>query len=502
MSISIGRFVSITSAVAAGGGVAQRELIGRLISEDPKTPVDQVIEFTSASDVGAFYGFSSVEYRRAVFYFGFISKSLSQPQRLSFGRLVRTAQAARIYGTAPVGSLLEFQAITGGTLSLTIGAQTANLTGLNFAAAVALSDVAATLQTAIRAAAGAQFTTATVTYDAIAGAFNFVASSGETASAAISVNAAAAGSVATLLGWATGAVFSPASPVQSISEALTATMDITNNCGSIAFVSTSLTNDEKIEAATWNDARNVEFLLTLRTVAADAVALSAAVLGLAGCAVTLTPDAAEFDEMLPMMVLAATNYARPNAVQNYMFQQTGSLTAKVVTNALADFYDPLRVNYYGQTQTAGQRLAFYQRGVMMGGATDPLDMNVYANEVWFKDAAQSALLGALLALPRVPANAEGVGQVLAILQDVIDRALLNGTISVGKTLTNTQRTYVSQITGTDDAWQQVQSIGYWVTCVIEPRVAQSGVTEFVAVYTLVYGKDDTIRKVEGQHILV
>lgn len=500
MSIDITRYVQITSGVAATGGVAQRELIGRLFSEDAKVPTNGVLEFTSAANVGAYFGTGSVEYARAAFYFAFISKSLSAPRKLSFARHARTASPARIYGSVPIGSLLAFQAVTAGTLSLTIGAQTANLTGLNFSSAVSLANVASILQTALQLAAGNQFTTASVAYDATSGSFNLVASSGQTAAAEISVNAAAGGSIAALMGWSVGAVFSPATPVQTITEALTVSTGISNNFGSFAFVSTSLTVDETLEAATWNAARNVEFIFSARTTAANAVSLSAALLAKAGAGVTLAPLTTEYPEMLPMMVLAATNYARPGSVQNYMFYQ-GALTPSVTTDTLADLYDPLRVNYYGQTQTAGQQISFYQRGVLMGDPTAPVDMNVYANEIWFKDAANAAIMALLLALPRIPANADGRGQILAILQDPINQALNNGTISVDKTLTTAQRLYVTQLTGDPDAFQQVQAIGYWIDCVIEPRVVDD-ITVYIAVYTLVYGKDDTIRKVEGQHILV
>lgn len=498
--ISLSNYVSITSAVAASGGVVQRDLIGRLFSENPKTPVGMVLEFGSAQAVGLFYGTSSPEYRRALFYFGFVSKALATPRRLGFVRHARTAQEAKIFGAAPVSSLVAFQAITGGTLSLTIGSQTAALTGLNFSAAVSLADVAATLQTAIRLAAGDQFTTATVTYDALTGTFNFTASAGETDPADISVNASPGSSVAGNIGWGVGAVFSPATPAQSVTEALDASASVSNNFGSFAFVN-ALSVDETVEAAVWNSARNVEFMFCARTSAADAVTLSAALIGLAGTALTLAPVATEYDEMVPMMIMAATDYTRRAAVQNYMFQ-VANLTPKVTSDELASLYDSLRINYYGQTQTAGQQINFYQRGTLTGPATSPVDQNTYANEVWFKDAASAAIMALLLALPRIPANDEGRGQILAILQDPIEAALRNGTISVGKTLTTQQRVFVAQITGDPEAYFAVQTVGYWVDCEIVPVQTEDGRTEYKAVYTLVYGKDDTVRKVEGQHVLV
>lgn len=503
MSIGIQNYVQITSGVAATAGVAARELIGRLFTENAKVPTDAVLEFADAANVGRFFGTTSEEYRRAQFYFGFISKSLSAPRKLSFGRFARTATVAQIYGAPPVASLITFQAITAGTLTLTIGGQTATLTGINFSSAVSYANVATLLQTALRAAAGSQFTTATVTYDAVAGVFNFAASPGQTTVAAISTDATTGSSIVGPLGWLVGlgAIYSGATPVQTLAEALDASANLSTNFGSFAFVQ-GLSDAEIIQVASWTNTRNVEFMFCARVTLANYVATSAAVLGFAGIALTYAPLATEYPEMAPMLLLAATDYNRRASVQNYMYQQF-ALTASVTTDSLSDLLDAVRVNYYGETQTAGQRIRFYQRGVLSGPATLPVDMNTFANEAWFKDAASSAILALLLALPEIPANDDGRGMILAQLQDPIERALLNGTISDGKTLTTAQRLYITQITADELAYLQVENIGYWVDCRMEPRVAPgSGLTEYVAIYTLIYSKDDVVRKVEGQHVLV
>lgn len=496
MSISISKYVLITSAVAGAAAVAQRELIGRLFSTNPKTPTNAAVEFTSAADVGLFYGTTSIEYLRALFYFGFTSKSLSRPRKLSFGRYAKTASPARIFGAQPIATLTALKAITSGTLTLTIGSEVATLTGLNFAAASSLSDAAGVVQTALRLATGANFTTATVTYDAVGGVFNLAASSTQAVDAPIS----ATGSILAPFGWTTGAVYSPGTPAQSIGDALTASVNVSNNFGAFAFVDV-LTDDETAAAATWNDARNMEFIFCARVSSTNAASLSAALIGLSGTGMTLAPLAAEYPEMLPMMVLAATDYSRRAAVQNFMYQQA-ALSPSVTSNAASDTYDSQRVNYYGVTQTAGQQLAFYQRGVLTGVSTDAVDMNVYANEIWLKDAASAAFMALLLASPRIPANTAGAGQVRAALQAVIDQALLNGTISTDKVLTVAQRTFVGEVTGDELAWSQVQSNGYWADAVVQPYATTDGRTEFKVVYTLVYSKDDAVRKIEGSHILV
>lgn len=497
MSISIKKYVDITSGVGAGNVVRERELIGRIFTTSPKVPVDGIVEFTNVADVRTYFGTSSEEASRAAQYFGFVSKNIVAPRKLSFARYADAASAPRIYGVRSTTTLDAFKLVTAGTMTMTAGANTINLTGLTFASATSLSDVAATLQTAIRAAGGVQFVTALVAYDAITNSFNFT---GTVAGAApISV---AAGSLASQLGWASPTtVFSPGAAAVTPVVAFETSAANTNNFGSFLFIPT-LTDADVVLVATANQARNVEFLYSVPVTDANYTSLSAALLTISGVALTYAPVAGQWDDMAPMIVLAATDYTKRNSVQNYMFQQFAGLTAKVTTTALSNILDAVRVNYYGNTQTAGQLINFYQRGVMGGTSTTPVDMNVYANEMWFKDAAAAQILSLLLSVGRVPANNAGVASIIAILQGVIDRALFNGTISVGKALTVLQKLYITQTTGDELAWYQVQTIGYWITCVMQPITTTDGRTEYKAVYTLIYSKDDAVRKVEGAHILI
>lgn len=496
MSISIQKYVDITSGVGAGNVVRERELIGRIFTDNPRVPVDGLVELTSAADARTYFGSGSEEANRATFYFSFISKNIVAPKKLQFARFASVASVPRVYGARLAATLASFTAITAGALAITAGADTANLTGLNFTAATSFANVAGILQTAIRAASGAQFATATVTFDPVASAFNFAGT--VAANAAMSV---ATGSLASLLGWGLGSVMSPGTIAVEPVDALDASIESSNNFGSFLFQA-DLTDVQIVDIATANAARNVEFMYTVRVDDTNAGSLAAALLNTAGVALNYAPVATEWDEMEPMMIMAATDYTKRNAVQNYMYQQFPGLTPKVTTTMQSDIFDEQRINYYGNTQTAGQQINFYQRGVMGGLATALVDQNVYANELWLKDAAAANIMSLLLSVGRVPANADGVGQIVAILQGVIDRALFNGVISVGKTLTVLQRLYVTEMTDDELAWHQVQNAGYWIGCIMEPYVTTDGRTEYKAVYTLIYAKDDAVRKVEGTHVLI
>lgn len=564
MAIDLSRYVDITSGVGAGTTVSPRELIGRIFSINPLIPPAVApLEFTSAAAVGVYFGTSSEEYLRALFYFSWISKNITRPKKISFSRWVNAAVAPRIYGNVQTQTLAAWQLITAGSFKLTIGSVQNSFTSLDFSAAANLAGVATILQAAIRAVitttksstttsasatvtmasttgltagmvvtgtgipasttivsvdSGTQITIsnnatasatntltftdavwglATVTWNAVRGSFDFVG--GATGAAVISVQIGTTGTnIASMIGWISGdtLIIANGAAIETITETLTTSAGLSNNFGSFLF-QPSLTIEQIVLAASWNKDENVKYQYMVPVITANKDDYYTQLVSYGGTGVTLSEISAEYPEMVPMMILAATDYLAPNSVQNYMFQQVAGLTQSVSTDAIADAMDLKRVNYYGRTQTAGQFVDFYQRGVLMGLATDPLDMNTYANEQWLKDAAGIAVMNLLLALMEVSANSQGRSQILTTLQAVIDQALLNGTISVGKILNSTQKLYISEITNDTNAWYQVQNIGYWVDCVI--TLVGS---DYIATYTLVYSKDDVIRKVEGRHVLI
>lgn len=501
MAISFKRYIDITSGVGGGAGVRLRDLMLRLFSTSTLVPAETVIEMTSADDVKTYFGPTSTEYLRALFYFGFVSKLITAPKKISFSRWAEVAAAARIYGKSKTFAVSQFTGISTGSFKLTLGAYTSDITSINFTAATTLSNIASILQTAIRAvtAGGSDWTAATVTYNATAQRFELVG--GVVGAEAVAVTTAASGvAIATLIGWDSTAVFSPGVAAEEPLDAFTASVQVSDNFGSFAFAH-PITEAQTAAVAAQNDTYNVKFIFTVPVAAANAASYYATLSGYSGVATTLSPLATEYPELLPAAVLAATDYTRRNSVQNYMFQQA-TLTPSVTTDVDADAMDLSRVNYYGRTQTAGQFVDFYQRGVMMGLATDPVDMNTYANEIWLKDAAGAKIMELFLSLGRVPANETGRSQILTILQSVIELATFNGTISIGKPFTTTQKLYIGNLTGSDTAWQQVYALGYWLDVTLQSYTTVDSRTEWKAVYTLVYSKDDCIRKVEGSHVLI
>jgi hypothetical protein len=501
MAISFTKYVDIVSGVGAGAVVRLRDLIGRLFSTNPLIPTKTVIEFDSADEVLAYFGPTSVEYARALFYFGWVSKLITRANKIAFARWADAATAPQIFGYVHPQSVGAWTGISDGSFTLSLGGTSHTFSALDFTGATTLAGVATIIQTAIRTQTGSMWTAAVVEYDAVRGSFNFTGGVTGVASVAVATPPTGTNILSnTYLGWTSSGIFSNGVEIETVVESVSESAAASNNFGSFLFMD-ALSLGEITSLAAWNTTQNVLFQYMVPVLADDAQDYFDALSDYSGVAMTETGIAGQYPEMVPMIILAATDYTRVNSVQNYMFQQF-ALAPTVTTDAKSDQLDAVRVNYYGRTQTAGQQIDFYQRGVLTGLATAPTDMNVYGNEQWLKDSAGAGIMTLLLSLARVSANVQGRSEILTTLQDTIDAALNNGVISVGKALTTIQKLYISTVTGDDNAWHQVQAIGYWIDCVIESYVTVDDRTEYKAVYILVYAKDDAIRKVEGTHTLI
>lgn len=508
MPISFTRYVDITSALLGAGEIGPRQLVTRLYSTNPLIPANTFASWPNAEAVGEYFGFGSTEYAISDKYFAFVSKLITSPQSIQFASWVESALAPYVYGDPlSTASLSAFVAVAAaGTLKMTLGETTQQVSIGTMASAGSLAAVAAIIQTAVRTiTSDPDWASATVAYNSmlVPGGGCFTITGGSTGVGAIDILVPSSGTdVGAMLGWESAlAIVSQGSAAMTLTETLAASVAASNNFGTLAFIP-SLDQAQNVEVATWMSTWNVLFMYLLPVTADTAEAVSTALLNLPGCAITLSPNAGDYPELFPGIILAATNYLQQNSSQNFMFQQ-GNFDVTVSNDNDADTYDGLRVNYYGETQLNGQVVEFYQRGVLTGLSNSPTDMNVYANEMWFKSQVAATILNLMLALTKISANAAGRAQLIAVIQSVIVQALFNRTISVGTKLNAIQILAINNITGTTTAWQQVQTIGYWLDVQFSSSVdPDSGITTWTANYILVYKKDDVIRSVLGSHALI
>ena len=290
-------------------------------------------------------------------------------------------------------------------------------------------------------------------------------------------------------------------------EALSRVDGQNDNFGSFCFLG-GISESEVAEVSKWNAAKNYKYLYSVGVSPKNCRAILSS--GGARSGICYTLD--KFDasaEFIPMALFAATRYDRVNATKVFMYQQFGGEKVSVTTTAESRRYDAfdidgmgtrIPVNYIGNTQQAGDTIAFYQDGVNGDG----LDTACYCNEVWMKDAIMVNLVNAFLSLEKMPANDVGEAICRQAIVSVVGEGIRNGAVSVSSTLDNTQMTYIDTIADEEGAWQEVRNHGYWIGLSIrkEKVMSSQNRTRHVCDYVLVYAKGDAIRKVEGSDILI
>lgn len=500
MAISQTKYINIISTVGGEAEASRRELIPRIMTTNVLSAVDTVLEFSNLKSVGEWFGTTSEEYDFASKLFGFVSKRATSLKKVSFTRYTLSAVAPMIIPMASPSALALFTAISDGSFSISIDGVTYAVTGLDFSSAVSLTEVATIVQTGIRAntAGGDMWTLATVEYSTTYNGFVLTGGSEEESIITNATSHTSGTDVSGLLKWnlASAPVVSNGADAETLTEALDRMSNISNNFGSLLFVE-SLTTEQKTEVSTWIDNQNVMYMYSTPVNASSYADVQTAVNGLDGVGLTydINSDKAEY---MPCALLGAINWDRVNASINFMFQQFDNDTPSVTTDTLSDTLDNLSINYLGTTQQAGKLISFYQRGYLQG---DIADMGIYVNEMWLKDALVTEFMNILLALDKMPANTNGKATMSNATQSIVDEAKNNGVILAGKELTNVQKAYIEQITGSDTAWRDVYTNGYWLDINIKTETI-SGQVNYILDYVLIYSKGDSIRKVEGSNIAI
>ena len=490
MAISQNKYINIISAVGGGSSIVQRDLMGRVFTENTLVPVGQIIEFTGGmvvalENIGSYFGITSEEYKFASKYFQ-VNKKGSAPQKISFARYSQGASAAYLYGKTGV-KLSDLQAITAGDLLVELNGVAKEYTSINLSSATSLADVA-TLLTAVVTSDDLK-----VVYDSSKGRFELFTIA-ESSEQELSY---ATGSVAVALGMTSSqGVLSGGSDGETPLECVATAAALSNNFFSFCFLNT-IANSDIVALAQWTNNQNVKYLYSVGVNATNYETIQGLVASFDGVALTLDIHN-EHGEFMPMSRIASIDYTSANAGISMFYQQFVGVEPSVNTTQDAQEFDALKINYYGATSQAGQEVSFYQNGVLQGSITD---MGVYANEAWLKDAFITNILNLRLGLDTLPANDVGVGLVLGSMMEVVNQALYNGVTLVGKTLNSTQKAYITQITGNNDAWMQVQSGGYYIDAQLV-KYTENDVEKYKVSFLYVYSKGDSINYVDGRDIMI
>ena len=288
-------------------------------------------------------------------------------------------------------------------------------------------------------------------------------------------------------------------------QAFTRVDNLTNDFGSFAFIDPSGSNANPFSAASLADVAEAnagldfKYLFCQGFTADDsrkATFIGTGTGSLKGIAGThMVQGADKYAAAMPMAITASVNYNRSGAAICMMYKQFANETPTVTSDTDSTTLDDANVNYYGQTQTNGTKLSFYQRGFNADGT----DTMVYFNEIWLKSTIATAFFNLVTSVNKIPADENGRNMVYGIVTNAVGKALNNGTIIFKQSLTVAQKSMILTLSGNDeDAPNEVLNNGYWLDVVIQTTDS----AEYKAVYTLIYSKGDSIRKVEGYNLLV
>lgn len=505
MAIAQEKYINITSSVTGQPAVTRRDLTPLTLTQNQLLPTGSFLDFTTLADVAEYFGEQSSEYAFAAKCFNWRSKTNGRVPKITFSKYSLSATPAELISTAVIPTIAEFNAITDGAFGLSINGSNTRMENLDFSGATSIGGedntaVTFIIESAIRLVNPdlPEFANATLDYEN--GRMNLRSGVQGAGTIGYLTRPTAGTDISGMLGLseASGAILSNGADAASITQSLAQLTDVSNSFGSFRF-NEELNIQQILEAATWNSSLNVRYLYSIPVVASDVANYTEQLGALEGYVLTLS-NGDDYAEYMPMVIGGAVNYSQPNSAVNFMWQLFPNDTPTVTSTTDSNTYDALGINYLGQIQQAGALVSMYQRGVMRGAQFK--DIGIYWNEMWFKDACTTAFYNLFFNINSLPANSTGASKFRTILQPIIEDAKEAGVISPDKILTALQRAVIADLTGDENAWIDVQTSGYTVTVTINQRTGSSGAIEYYIEYLLIYSKGDSIKTIEGRHILI
>ncbi len=500
MTISQSKYVDIQSGINRTQLAREKELIARIFTNNSIMPIG-VYEFDDIRQVEETFGGLSVEYVIAEKYFNYVNKYARKPQKISFARDFSGGMNSFVQSKEEANSLASLKTITDGLLTINIATapSEASITSINLSSATSYNDVASLIQTAIRAYGTSEseelLEGAIVTQND--GKFRVELDGGipfefDETNLSTALKISKNDNIVSSRG---------ADATSNYEDVLESSYQENSNFATFTFIDNEINSDSWFEIAKWGmNNHPSEFMCVIPVTFANKNEIQDKVKDVDGVSLELCEEVGNgrFNFIMPMAITATTDYNKENGTVNYMFNQYNQMEVMVDDDGSAEDCDNKKINYYGRTQQAGQKIAFYQNGVLQGGFQD---QNIYVNEIWLKDALATVFLNYMLSTSNWYANKSGQSIGQGLITDVIDRAKLNGTITTEKEINVDDKVFIYNITSDENAWRQIYQEGYYLMTDIV-KVTENNQIKYKFVYTLVYSKGDSIKKVEGYNILV
>lgn len=482
MSIPASSIVRVNPGVLAAAGSAV-DLNAVILTHDTAVPVGAVQPFSSAEDVGAFFGLTSAEYQAALIYFTGPDNATKTPGQLYFSQYPDTAVAAYLRSARLDLTLAQLQALSG-TLTINANGTPNTSASIDLSSATSFADAASKILAA--------FTTPafTCTYDAQRGAFVFTSST----TGGASTMAFASGPLADSLSLtaATGAVTSQGAAAATPGPAMTAIAQASQNWAGFGSIFEPVTAD-KIAFSAWTALQGDRYVYVgwdsdpNAKVAGNTMTWAYAV------------KQANDDGSLPVFgdvthaafvlgAIASTDFDRLNGRQTLAFRNQSGLVPSVSNQTDADALIANGYNFYGSYATADQSFTFLYPGSVLGQWAWA---DSYINQIWLNAQLQLAMFSLLQSVGSIPYNAAGYAMIEAACADPLNAAVNFGAIRTGVALSASQASQIRNAVG-QDVSGVITATGYYLQ--IKPATASQRVTRSSPSMTLYYADGGSIQK--------
>ena len=488
MAIPASQIVKINPRVIQASGT-DLVLNGLFLTTSALIPTGGVMGFSTADDVAEFFGSASEEYRCAAVYFAGYKNSFKKPRQVFFGSRVNAAAAAWLRGAKYIGTLAQLQAVTAGTLDLSINGTSIALTALDFSSATSLSGCATVLQTAL----AAKLPSTTCSYSSQTGAFQITS---PTTGEASTITYAEEGTLATLLGLtqAKGATLSQGSDALDVADNMRSIRGVTENWATFTFLY-SATDDEILDLSAWASAQGVEYLFVCWSTDAnlknqvDTTSIAYKLKEATAGATTLIFGDQVYAAFI-MGTAASIDWDRTQGAITFAFKSLDGLAPTIDNATEATTLLGKKCNLYGTYATRNDDFVFLYDSNMFG---DYNFIDPFINAIWFNNALQVAIMNGLSMSPRVPYNEDGYTQIRSWCQDPINRARRNGVIDPGLNLSEAQKTELIREAGLDIT-SNLQTDGYYLQVIDGgPQVRTTRDTPSVSLW---YSYAGSVQRVE------
>ena len=458
MSINANYLVSLPPRTITGGS-SDLQTNGMVLTTSALIPADKpAMSFVSASAVAAVFGAESAEAVFAQQYFTGLVNQQKTPDALIIGRLVSEDSAAWVRSAPISAKLAELKKVTDGAITFEVNGKEVKATGISFAAATSLSEVASLIAAKVTGTAGA--------YNSDLGEITLTTTTkGENATLSFGAAPASGTDLAALLGFTedAGAVLSQGSKALSISANLDKICNVTRNWTQFTTLE-EVTDEETAQAfAAWAVGEYDDYVYVFWS--SDDKMTNQLTID-ATIAKTLSSYSTTFALYCKTNAAAATVIAYPATIKwdanqgmKVLFgKQVTGVPAIVTDETIASTLDDLKVSYIGEFATRNATFTIFNRGAMMGSKYGFYDAAI--GMIWLRAKIQRACMDGFSSVNRVPYNEKGYALIDAWISDPIREAKKVGVIDEGVSLSDSQKAQITQEVG-EDISDTLYSNGYW-----------------------------------------